>query len=96
MLALVDGKPQIINLKEALKLYVEFRQVVITRRSKFELKAAKERAHTELAQAQQSLARSSRAASAYRRSRPRLSSISNCAAWRASSARRSSMNMPKF
>lgn len=45
MLALVDGKPQIINLKEALKLYVEFRQVVITRRSKFELKAAKERAH---------------------------------------------------
>ncbi len=45
MLALVDGKPQIINLKEALKLYIEFRQVVITRRSKFELKAAKERAH---------------------------------------------------
>ncbi|APV43385.1 DNA gyrase subunit A [Dehalogenimonas formicexedens] len=45
MLALVDGKPQIINLKEALKLYVEFRQVVITRRSKFELKAAKDRAH---------------------------------------------------
>ncbi|MEL7562841.1 DNA gyrase subunit A [Dehalogenimonas sp. 4OHTPN] len=45
MLALVDGKPQVINLKEALKLYVDFRQVVITRRSKFELKAAKERAH---------------------------------------------------
>ncbi len=45
MLALVGGRPQIINLKEALKLYVEFREVVITRRSKFELKAAKDRAH---------------------------------------------------
>ncbi len=45
MLALVGGKPQIINLKEALKLYVEFREVVINRRSRFELKAAKDRAH---------------------------------------------------
>jgi DNA gyrase subunit A len=45
MLALVGGRPQIINLKEALKLYIEFREVVITRRSKFELKAAKDRAH---------------------------------------------------
>jgi len=45
MLALVDGKPRVINLKEALKLYVEFRQVVITRRSRFELKSAKDRAH---------------------------------------------------
>jgi len=45
MLALVDGQPKIISLKEALKFFVEFRKQVITRRSKFELKVARERAH---------------------------------------------------
>ena len=45
MLALVDGQPRVISLKEALKYYVEFRQTVITRRSRFELKEAKARAH---------------------------------------------------
>lgn len=45
MLALVDGQPRVISLKEALQYYIEFRQEVITRRSKFELKAAKARAH---------------------------------------------------
>ncbi len=45
MLALVDGQPRVISLKEALQYYIDFRQDVITRRSKFELKAAKARAH---------------------------------------------------
>ena len=45
MLALVDGQPRVISLKEALQYYIDFRSEVITRRSKFELKVAKERAH---------------------------------------------------
>jgi DNA gyrase subunit A len=45
MLALVDGQPRVISLKEALQHYVDFRREVITRRSKFELKEAKARAH---------------------------------------------------
>ncbi len=45
MLALVDGQPQVISLKEALEQFIAFRRDVITRRSKFELKAAKDRAH---------------------------------------------------
>ncbi|MFH1169613.1 MAG: DNA gyrase subunit A, partial [Chloroflexota bacterium] len=45
MLALVDGQPRVISLKEALQYYIDFRQVVITRRSRFELKEAKARAH---------------------------------------------------
>ncbi len=45
MLALVDGQPRVISLKEALQYYIDFRRVVITRRSKFELKEAKARAH---------------------------------------------------
>jgi len=45
MLALVDGQPRVISLKEALQYYINFRQEVITRRSKFELKGAKARAH---------------------------------------------------
>ncbi|GAH64373.1 unnamed protein product, partial [marine sediment metagenome] len=45
MLALVDGQPRVISLKEALQHYIDFRQEVTTRRSKFELKAAKARAH---------------------------------------------------
>jgi DNA gyrase subunit A len=45
MLALVDGQPRVISLKEALQHYVEFRQQVTVRRSQFELKQAKERAH---------------------------------------------------
>jgi DNA gyrase subunit A len=44
MLALVDGQPKVINLKEALACYVDFRRVVITRRSQFELQKAKDRA----------------------------------------------------
>ncbi len=45
MLALVDGQPRVISLKEALQNYIDFRREVITRRSKFELKGAKARAH---------------------------------------------------
>jgi len=45
MLALVDGQPQVINLKEALTCYIDFRRVVITRRSQFDLQKAKDRAH---------------------------------------------------
>ncbi len=45
MLALVDGQPRVISLKEALQYYVDFRREVITRRSRFELKKARERAH---------------------------------------------------
>jgi len=45
MVALVDGQPRVISLKEALQYYIDFRLAVITRRSRFELKAAKARAH---------------------------------------------------
>jgi DNA gyrase subunit A len=45
MLALVDGQPRVISLKEALEYYIIFRQEVIIRRSKFELAGAKARAH---------------------------------------------------
>ncbi len=45
MLALVDGQPRVISLREALQFYIDFRVEVITRRSRFELKAAKDRAH---------------------------------------------------
>ncbi|MFC1915673.1 DNA gyrase subunit A [Chloroflexota bacterium] len=45
MLALVDGQPRVISLKEALQYYIDFRHKVITRRSRFELKEAKARAH---------------------------------------------------
>jgi len=45
MLALVDGQPRVISLKEALQYYIGFRHEVITRRSRFELKEAKARAH---------------------------------------------------
>jgi DNA gyrase subunit A len=45
MLALVDGQPKVISLQEALQHYIEFRQKVITRRSKYLLKQAEARAH---------------------------------------------------
>ena len=45
MLALVGGQPRVISLKEALKHYIDFRQQVVTRRSRYELKVAKDRAH---------------------------------------------------
>lgn len=45
MLALVDGQPKIMSLKEVLSHYVDFQESVVTRRINFELKKAKERAH---------------------------------------------------
>ena len=45
MLALVDGQPRVINLKTALEQHLHFRQVVIRRRSEFDLAKAQERAH---------------------------------------------------
>ncbi len=45
MLALVDGQPRVISLKEALQYFVDFRYEVITRRSRFDLEVAKARAH---------------------------------------------------
>lgn len=44
-LALVNGQPKILNLKELIKCFVEHRHNVITRRTKYELKKAEERAH---------------------------------------------------
>ncbi|MFC1925906.1 DNA gyrase subunit A [Chloroflexota bacterium] len=45
MLALVDRQPRVLSLKEALQYFIDFRHVTITRRSRYELKQAKERAH---------------------------------------------------
>ena len=45
MLALIDGQPRIINLKTALQQYINFRHDVIVRRSQFELRQARDRAH---------------------------------------------------
>ncbi|MBN1814743.1 MAG: DNA gyrase subunit A [Anaerolineae bacterium] len=45
MLALVDGEPRLLTLKKALVTYLEHRQVIVTRRSQYELARAKERAH---------------------------------------------------
>ena len=45
MLALVDGAPRVIGLKSALESFIEFRREVIVRRSRFELRKARERAH---------------------------------------------------
>ena len=45
MLALVDGEPRILTLRECLDHYIEHRRVVILRRTKFELDKAEARAH---------------------------------------------------
>jgi DNA gyrase subunit A len=45
MLALVDNEPRLISLKRALQIFIEHRIVVIRRRSEFELRKARERAH---------------------------------------------------
>ncbi|MBL8099354.1 MAG: DNA gyrase subunit A [Anaerolineales bacterium] len=45
MLALVDGEPRTLSLKRLLQIFIEHRQVVITRRSQFELDKAKARIH---------------------------------------------------
>ena len=45
MLALVDGKPEILTLRACLDHYIEHRKVVVLRRTKFELDKAEARAH---------------------------------------------------
>src|SRR5437667_7214224 len=45
MLALVDRRPQIVNLKEMLDAFVRFRREVVTRRTRYDLARAEERAH---------------------------------------------------
>jgi len=45
MLALVDGEPRLLNLKQTLRVYLEHRLAVTRRRSDFELARAKEKAH---------------------------------------------------
>ncbi len=45
MLALVDGKPEILTLRQCLDHYIEHRKVVVLRRTKFELDKAEARAH---------------------------------------------------
>ncbi len=44
-LALVKGVPRVLNLKELIKYYVDHQEEVITRRTQFDLKKAKDRAH---------------------------------------------------
>ena len=45
MLALVNNHPRVLNLKQILEYYLEHQKTVITRRTKYELAKAKERAH---------------------------------------------------
>ena len=44
-IALVNGRPQLLNLKEMIHYFVEHRHEVVVRRTKFELKKAEDRAH---------------------------------------------------
>ncbi|MCH7610489.1 MAG: DNA gyrase subunit A [Chloroflexi bacterium] len=45
LLALIGGEPRLLSLKRALQTYIEHRKAVITRRSEYELKKARARAH---------------------------------------------------
>jgi DNA gyrase subunit A len=45
MVALVDGRPQVLNLKQILEAFVRHRREVVTRRTIFELRKARARAH---------------------------------------------------
>jgi len=45
MLALVDGEPRLLTLKQALKVYIEHRMTVIRRRSEYDLERARQRMH---------------------------------------------------
>ncbi len=45
MLALVDGRPRVLNLKEMFDEFIKHRKVVIVRRTKFDLAKAQDRAH---------------------------------------------------
>jgi len=45
MLAIVDGRPRVLSLKEVMKAYVRHRQEVVTNRTKFDLNKAQRREH---------------------------------------------------
>ncbi len=45
LLALVDGRPKVLNLKELLAAYIEHQKEIVTRRSQFLLRKARDRAH---------------------------------------------------
>jgi len=45
MLALVNGQPRVLSLKEMMLNYIDHRQEVITRRTRFDLKVARDRLH---------------------------------------------------
>ena len=45
MLALVDNQPKVMNLKQMLEYYIKHQEEVVTRRTKFDLNKAEERAH---------------------------------------------------
>jgi DNA gyrase subunit A len=44
-IALVNGRPKLLNLKDLIRYFVEHRKEVVTRRTKYELRKAEERAH---------------------------------------------------
>ena len=46
MVALVDGQPRLLNLKQIISAFIDHRREVVTRRTVFELRKARERAHT--------------------------------------------------
>ena len=45
MLALVDGQPQTLSLKSVLQHHIDHRRIIVRRRTEYELKKARERAH---------------------------------------------------
>ncbi len=45
MLALNGGRPQLMNVKQVLQAFIDFREKVITRRTEYELRQARDRAH---------------------------------------------------
>ncbi len=45
MVALLDGQPKLLNLKQMLEAFIRHRREVVTRRTIFELRKARERAH---------------------------------------------------
>lgn len=45
MLAIRGGRPELLNLRDIIQAFIQFREIVITRRAKFELAKARDRAH---------------------------------------------------
>ena len=45
MLALVDGEPRLLSLKQAMRVYLEHRLEIVRRRSEYDLERARQRAH---------------------------------------------------